>query len=114
MRAKGHDGCRASSADTANGLARLLGVGFVVAAGFCGIVRAVAIGIGFAALVLFLVKQLAEFGIPIDGHAIGVAKGLRCRVGYVGISGRRIFRACRRSDVLRLRGVAIVIIRQLR
>ena len=66
MRAKGHDGCRASSADTANGIALLLGVGIVVAAGFCGIVRVAAIGIGFAALVLFLVKQLAEFGIPID------------------------------------------------
>lgn len=62
MRAKGHDGCRASSADTANGIARYSASGFVVAAGFCGIVRAVAIGIGFAALVLFLVKQLAEFG----------------------------------------------------
>ena len=39
--------------------ARLLGVSFVVAAGFCGIVRVAVIGIGFAALVLLLVKQLA-------------------------------------------------------
>ena len=99
---KGHDGCRAFSADTANGIARLLGVGIVVAAGFCGIVRVAAIGIGFAALVLFLVKQLAEFSIPIDGHAIGVAKGLRRHIGGIGSGERRIFRVFRRSVVLRL------------
>ena len=79
MRVKGHDGSRAFSADTPNGLARILGVGIVVAAGFCGIVRIARIGIGFAALVLFLVKQLAEFGIPIDGHAIGVAWETACK-----------------------------------